>query len=199
VRRLHEEPAISQIRRISAILISLVATLSGAAAGEPVDWEARHTDYEKRLAAASSEEERFEWLGLTAFTAFQAGDLKRARELTLESLSIAEKHRDSWDYRNSIHKGHLLLGQIALDSGDIDNAAKELLAAGETPSSPQLHSFGPNMSLAKALLEHGQRDAVLRYLDKCRTFWEMGHERLDEWRAAIEQGKVPDFGANLVH
>jgi hypothetical protein len=72
-----------------------------------------------------------------------------------------------------------------------------LLAAGNTPGSPQLDSFGPNMTLAKELFERGEKDAVIKYLQLCDKFWEMGHDRVKEWLAAIQAGGVPDFSANL--
>ncbi len=50
---------------------------------------------------------------------------------------------------------------------------KYLIAAGKSPGSPQMDSFGPNMTLAKDLLEKGERDAVLEYFMRCRKFWKM--------------------------
>ena len=43
-----------------------------------------------------------------------------------------------------------------MDEGRIEEAKRHLLAAGRSSGSPVLGSFGPNMSLAKDLLEkHG--------------------------------------------
>ena len=189
------------IRRRTCIAVVICAVSFGSthAGAEPTDWQARLEEYEVRLSAATTEKERFEALGLVAFAAKQARALGRAREVTLESLALAEKYRDSWAYGNSVHKGHLMLGEIALEAGDIEVAKKELLAAGVTPGSPQLNSFGPSMALAKALLELGERETVVRYLDACRVFWEMGRERIDEWKLEILAGRTPDFGANLVY
>jgi hypothetical protein len=49
------------------------------------------------------------------------------------------------------------------------------------------------MSLARELLEKGERDTVLQYLELCRKFWNNGDaiERLDEWTKIIKEGKVP--------
>jgi hypothetical protein len=62
-----------------------------------------------------------------------------------------------------------------------------------------MNSFGPNVSLAKDLLEKGERDAVIQYLELCRKFWKMDNGRLDQWIKEIKAGKVPQFGANLVY
>src|ERR1700719_3714085 len=75
-------------------------------------------------------------------------------------------------------------------------ADRYLLASGKTPGSPQLDSFGPNMTLAKELLAKGESDSVLQYLDLCKNFWEGERQQLDDWRDAIRGGKTPDFGAN---
>ena len=79
----------------------------------------------------------------------------------------------------------------------IADAVNFLRASGETPGSPQLNSFGPNMSLARDLLEQGETEAVLAYFELCRVFWKMGGSRLDAWAREVRAGNLPAFGANL--
>jgi hypothetical protein len=55
------------------------------------------------------------------------------------------------------------------------------------------------MTLAKDLLEKGERDAVLEYFMLCRKFWKMDHGKLDQWIQEVMDGKNPDFGANLLY
>jgi hypothetical protein len=62
-----------------------------------------------------------------------------------------------------------------------------------------MNSFGPNVSLAKDLLEKGEKEIVIEYLTLCKSFWEMHRGRLDDWIALAQAGRVPDFGANLVY
>lgn len=62
---------------------------------------------------------------------------------------------------------------------------------------PTLNSFGPNMSLAKELLERGEREVVLEFFELCRTFWECEEGRLDTWSDDVRRGEIPNFGANL--
>ena len=69
--------------------------------------------------------------------------------------------------------GHMVLGRVALKRGDVETAKRELLLAGATPGSPQLDSFGPNMSLAKDLLEKKQADTVIEYFALCVKFWKL--------------------------
>ena len=125
------------------------------------------------------------------------GHLDRADRFARELLSLADGYRDDWNYGNAVHKGHLILGRVALSRGDTATARSELLLAGDTPGSPQLDSFGPNMRLAKELLEVGERAVVLEYFGRCRRFWQMGGPALSRWTAAIEASRAPDFGPNL--
>ena len=70
--------------------------------------------------------------------------------------------------------------------------------AGRTPGSPQLNSFGPNMLLAKELLEKGEREKVLVYFALCAKFWQSGSVQLKLWSTQVKLGSDPDFGANLL-
>ncbi len=81
----------------------------------------------------------------------------------------------------------------------MEGAKTQLHAAGETPGSPQLNSFGPNMSLCADLLKRGETEAVLDYFAQCGKFWRMGKDRLDTWTKEAKSGKEPEFGANLVY
>ncbi|HVW10013.1 MAG TPA: hypothetical protein VHC90_15600 [Bryobacteraceae bacterium] len=99
---------------------------------------------------------------------------------------------------NAIHAGHSVLGLVALHSGDTGTAREELLAAGRTPGSPQLDSFGANMLLASELLKKGERDTVLEYFELCRKFWKMGGAQLDSMSATVKQGGTPAFNLTMV-
>lgn len=129
--------------------------------------------------------------------AFDAGDLQKARAYAELLLREATSQQGSWNHGNAVHKGNLILGRIAAAEGRVADAVTFLRAAGETPGSPQLNSFGPNMTLAKDLLERGERDAVLAYFEACRVFWKMGGGRLDAWTREVRAGTIPNFGANL--
>ncbi len=116
-------------------------------------------------------------------------------------LAMSGKFKGDWNYGNSIHHSHLVLGRLHLMEGKVEQAKKELKLAGQTPGSPQLNSFGPNMTLAKELLEKGEKTAVLEYFDECLKFWTMDHAKTDvaAWKKDIANGKIPDFRAHLVY
>jgi len=142
-------------------------------------------------------EQRFYELGEVATLALEAGETAKAQQYASELLLSAPKFKNDWNYGNALHVGNIVLGRIALERGDIAGAKEHLLAAGQTPGSPQLNSFGPNMMLAKGLLEKGEREVVLTYLQSCEKFWKMGGDELKAWTATIKGGGRPDFGANL--
>ncbi len=135
----------------------------------------------------------------SAELALRLGELDGAASLAHELLSIAEHFRPDFDYGNAVHHGHLILGQVALRRHDRVTAGEELLAAGRTPGSPQLNSFGPNMRLARDLLRAGEREVVVRYLEECAKFWTMTPNPLGAWTEAVRAGGIPDFKANLTY
>jgi hypothetical protein len=125
---------------------------------------------------------------------FDAGQIEKAEMYANRLLKEASQYRSDWNYGNAVFYGNFVLGRVALNRGDIELADQYLLASGKTPGSPQLDSFGPNMTLAKDLLAKGESDSVLQYLDLCKNFWEGERQQLDAWRNAIRGGKIPDFG-----
>ena len=131
--------------------------------------------------------------------AFAHGRYRRAARCAKELLALAQRFPDDWDCGNAVHHGHLLLGRLALLKGEWATAASELLAAGRTPGSPQLNTFGPNCRLALDLLRLGHTAPVLEFLEQCGAFWKMDAGRLRQWVAEINAGGVPDFGPNLAY
>ncbi|HEX4438550.1 MAG TPA: hypothetical protein VH854_00675 [Thermoanaerobaculia bacterium] len=161
--------------------------------------ERRLAKADAELAAAKGEYARWVSLDAAALLNAEAGSAEKAKAYADESLSLAPRYARDWNYGNAIHKSHIAYGLLALREGDVRRAGEELVSAGDTPGSPQLDSFGPNMVLARRLAEKGERDAVVRYLDRCRKFWSMDRGRLDSWKSQIAAGVVPDFGANVYY
>ncbi len=97
----------------------------------------------------------------------------------------------------AVHKANIVLGRVALRQNDVEKAKACLLAAGHVHGDPGLSSFGPNMSLAKELLDRGERDTVVSYLQECESFWR--DPQLTQWIQMIKAGGTPNFGANLLY
>lgn len=137
-----------------------------------------------------------------AKAAFVAGEFDDANRYATELLTLTNSQEIPKHHRgdgNAIHYANLVLGQCALRNGDLESAKQHLLASGRTKGSPNLKSFGPNMSLAKELLEQGEHDVVLEYFGLCRDFWDSHSEILDQWTEVVRTGEIPEFGANLYY
>jgi hypothetical protein len=126
--------------------------------------------------------------------AFTAGEFSKAQAYVNEMLRADPK---SGNYGALVHDGYAVRGLLALQAGNVEQAKQDLLLAGTATSTPVLMSFGPDMTLAKALTEKGERETVLEYFARCKVFWQMGQEKLDRWSAALRAGKSPDFGPGL--
>ncbi len=157
-----------------------------------------YPQFEQAYTLTNDKIEKRMWLSQLTTSAFEAGEVNKAQIWALESLSQGSTNKADPSLADSIHHGHIVLGRIALLSGDLAEARQQLIQAGQTSGSPVLGSFGPNMILAKELLEKGERDAVLQYFQECANFWK-NQSKLDEWTATVKAGGIPSFGANLVY
>ena len=142
--------------------------------------------------------------GDLAVAALEAGQLDAARKHATEALA-ANTNVKNWNYGNIVHEMNEVLGRAALRAGNRDEARRALLAAGATPGSPQLDSFGPHFVLAREMLDKGEKDVVIQYLDSVGKFW--GHDDpkqphrsamakeqaalLAKWKQEIRAGKIP--------
>jgi hypothetical protein len=129
-------------------------------------------------------------------------NLDRAKLQAEELLGLTGRFKKDWSYGNAIHHGNLVLGRIALFNNDLKNAEKYLALAGSTPGSPQLNSFGPNMTLAKEILEKGGSKSVISYIDSCLNFWKGDDDVIstaNSWKQSIALKSIPNFYAHLIY
>jgi hypothetical protein len=175
-----------------------------------VSWgaQAQHARTEKQRRAAAhraltyyqnayrlTQGEPFKWYLLShlAETALLAGKMAQASRHARLLLSQAASFPGDWNYGNALYVGNEVLGLIAFKRRRLADARKCLLAAGATPGSPQLNSFGPSFKLARLLLEAGERELVLKYIELCSKFWDMGQQKLSAWAAEIQSGGLPSL------
>lgn len=153
--------------------------------------------YEQALKDAHNSRERLNDFPEAAQAAFGAGDYERAATLSREGLTLAEQaeYRENGD--DAVHYGNIVLGRLAVRQGNIADASAHLLKAATIKGNPHLDTFGPNMMLAKELLEKGERKSVLSYFDLCAKFWTNDSGKLSQWRSLVLSGANPDFGDNL--
>ncbi len=123
------------------------------------------------------------------------------RELWAEAQTLAQKlltakpaaHEDP---SRAIHTAHTVLGLLALREGNAVAAAQHLTAS--VPASPgdTWATALPNFQLAAALLQNGQRTAVLHYTRQVAAT-PFRHPRTNEavqrYLAALEAGANTDF------
>ena len=186
---------------VPSVAAQIPAVNDGAGPGGDAALSAEQTRQMKiaegDLDAAKTETERFYALNHAAKNALRTGETEKARAYATELESLIPKHINDWNYGNAVQDANQVLGLIALEAGDAVEANKRLLASADSKGSPQMSSFGPNMQLAKALLEKGERDVVLEYFKQCGTFWKKGEAQLTAWTASVKKGEIPEFGANL--
>lgn len=154
------------------------------------------------LASATNDYLRFLSLNEAAKMSLAVGRTEDARQFATDMLLLDDKYNRGDAEKSdggAVYTGQTVLGTIDLDEGRMEQAKRHLLAAGKTKGSPALCSFGPGMSLAKELLEKGDPETVLEYLDLCRKFWRSDGGKLDEWTKEINAGRIPEFGGNLLY
>ncbi|HOX58371.1 MAG TPA: hypothetical protein P5205_14805 [Candidatus Paceibacterota bacterium] len=174
-------------------------------------WKQACATLEKAAQAAPKDELIREELA-QARQGFVAACLDTGRDLGDAQVAarqmLASTTTNSWNYGNVVYDAHSALGRIALQKGDRATARQELRAAGRTPGSPQLNSFGPQFTLARVLLEQAQpadREAVVAFLDDVVQFWAnldkapayrrdgvlKQRQKIENWKEEIRAGKIP--------
>lgn len=181
---------------LGVLLCSLVLGCGRADLRTPQE---RVADSMSELSRAKTDEQRFYALSDAAKDSLAVGRTEDARGYATELLALMPQFEDNWNYGNAVQNGHVVLGRIAVAERRLDEAKQHLRAAGLSPGSPQMDTFGPDVTLASDLLAKGERDAVLDYFRTCRRFWRSNAGKLDEWRDAVNAGRTPDFGANLLY
>ncbi len=136
------------------------------------------------LSKATANEDRFYALGDAARLSFLTGKTEEARSFANELLSLVPEFQANWNHDNAIHVSNIVLGRIALAEGRIDDAKNHLTTAGTIHGSPQLDTYGPDMSLANDLLAKGEQQVVLDYIELCRKFWSIDAGVLNRWKNA---------------
>jgi len=158
-----------------------------------------YQNFERAYRLQSRDQEKRMLLSQLATSALEAGEVQTAQGWALAALDDAKNAKSDWSVADSVHHAHIILGRIALRSGDLAEAGEHLIQAARSDGSPVLGSFGPNMMLAKELLEKGERDAVIEYFQKCASFWKNDRGQLVQWAATVREGGIPNFGANLAY
>ncbi|MCR9203001.1 MAG: hypothetical protein NXH75_00375 [Halobacteriovoraceae bacterium] len=119
-------------------------------------------------------------------SAYRNGEWHRVIELAKTSFpKLKEDFDGTWVYGDFLHWTNIQIGKSFLKIGNLSKAEqyllksvdkKLLLKTGRKQFSPHLMSFGPDRSLAYDLFKLGRVDAVRRYFERCKSFWDAGVE-----------------------
>lgn len=191
----------------SLITVCLLSACAMPAKKTPIKEEPPKsaTDLKGEYATETDPEKKFylltDYVNQYASKDIPADERKEIKAAAESLLKMAPKFKGTWNYGNAIHQGNLVIGRVQLADDKMKSAESYLLAASMTPGSPQLNSFGPNMTLAKELLEKQHTSVVIKYINNCLKFWEGTDavDRANTWKKQITAKEVPDFGANLVY
>ena len=137
--------------------------------------------------------DRFHVLSGMPMDAYRAGDLISAKRLASNLLETADDFQSDPLHADALHRANIVLGEVALHSGNMDRAEQYLATAAQVKPSPTLATTGPDLGLAKELLAKGERTPVRNYLVACEPLWTGGKERLKRWVATLDSGGMPDW------
>ena len=143
-------------------------------------------EYNRVLALTHNAAARKTLSGDMADAAFKIGDFSAAAELAKIYLKSAD--------RPAVQRANTILGRIALRNGDKASAKQYLFDSLDSGAARDITFSGPILILAKELMESGERETVVQYLENCLGLWPRGEPVLRMWIAEIQEGKTPNFG-----
>ncbi len=120
------------------------------------------------------------------------GTETKAREL----LALASRNTKDPNYGTAVFLAKMALGGAALNGGDRAEAVRYLLAASDAPPTEFLRYKQIDMSLARNLVDAGERESVAKFLDHCAKF-NRANEPLTAWAAQIRKGLNPRLMPNF--
>ena len=134
---------------------------------------------------------------------FELGKLDRAKDLSNELIREFAQYEGGSKFDDSSHLGNVILGRIALRSGDTALAKRHLIVSLRAPLRQSYASLSQiDLELAKELFAKGEKDAVLEYLQMCENLsnlktypesYAVEIKSLKAWQDQIKQGKQPSF------
>ena len=157
--------------------------------GENIDnpGERAVEEYRRVLELTKNPAAREALPGEMADAAFRIGDFPAAVELAKIYLKSSD--------RLAVQRANTILGRVALRTGRLADAKQYLLDSANPGAAKDIALSGPTLVLAKELIEQGERDVVLRYLEICLKLWPRGENILRIWIADIKTGRTPNLGA----
>ena len=123
-------------------------------------------------SSLAPENQKRNMLADIAVAEFEASDDADAER---DAQTLVASNRGLHDY----HVGQTVLGRLALAHGKEAEAREHLLASVNPPPPIKNLTLRPNMQLAQEILDAGDRDSVVAFLEACRPLWTFDQGRLD--------------------
>jgi hypothetical protein len=100
-----------------------------------------------------------------------------------------------------------VLGRVGAAKGDLSEAKTRLIASITIPATIKNAVFEPNMTLAQDILDAGDREAVLQFLEASRTVWKFDRGRIDRMISFVNKAPSADLvelsrqfpGSEVIH
>ncbi len=148
---------------------------------------------ENALAVAQNDGQKLRVMPDLLEAEFDSGDSTAAARESRMLLEMAAANPKTGNHDDLVQAAETMLGRVALDQGNREEAKERLLESARGKDSPSLRSNGPKMTLAQDLFNAGERDAVLQYLGLCRAFWKFDQGRIDHYEKLIHAQPKPDL------
>ncbi len=140
----------------------------------------------------ASEADRWYLLPLEMDREFRRGNLDATEKYAREYLTMAAKDQSHVLYTRAMFNANMQLGKVSMRRGDLRRAGEYMMSALRIPESDEIKYMQFDMTLARTLVDAGQRDIVARYLDRCAEIAMKG-EQYKRWADDIRQGINPDL------
>jgi beta-lactamase regulating signal transducer with metallopeptidase domain len=120
---------------------------------------------------------------------------ERSRRFAEDLLELAPRFQTDPRYGTAIYKANMVLGSLALKAGERKAAVRYMRRASAAPVSEELEyaSWIPALSLPRDLLEAGERESVVEFLEHMAEINVAGRAYLRDSAAAIRRGQMPRF------
>jgi hypothetical protein len=107
-------------------------------------------------------------------------------------LDLTARHQNDALYGDALFEANVLLGKMALRRGDKKAAARDLLAAADTPGPDRIRRGEFEMNLPRALVDWGERRPVAEFFERMAPKT-VRLKQFQDWAAEILKGINPDL------
>ena len=157
-------------------------------AGQALDPHAKVQYLSKALEIADTQPQQMRVLNDRMEAEFDAGDAAAAGHDAEQLLDIVTVNPTVGNFDQMIHAAETMLGRVALAHGNRAEAKQHLMESAKVKL-----TGAPKMTLAQDLLDAGEKDAVVQYLQSCRAFWKFDEGRIDHAEKLIRTQAKPDI------